>query len=98
MGLLFQNLTLVPPVEFSYNLLAIKIAKYTSHAVGDLSYSDPILLIPPVFKLFYSLLNKIYYYDSVQSRKQSHNWRGRLYKSKSSSPVWKIILYHNVDN
>jgi len=37
--------------------LAIKIAKYTSHAVGDLSYSDPILLIPPVFKLFYSLLS-----------------------------------------
>jgi len=28
--------------------------KYTSHAVGDLSYSDPILLIPSVFKLFYS--------------------------------------------
>jgi hypothetical protein len=51
MGLLFQNLTLVPPVKFSYNLLSIKIAKYTSHAVGDLFYSDPILLIPPVFKL-----------------------------------------------
>lgn len=56
MGLLFQNLTLVPPVKFSYNLLSIKIAKYTSHAVGDPSYSDPILLIPLVFKLFHILL------------------------------------------
>jgi len=44
-----------------YNLLSIKIAKYTSHAVGDLAYSDPILLIPPVFKLFYTLLTmKVY--------------------------------------
>ena len=29
--------SLVPPVEFSYNLLSIRIAKYTSHAVGDLT-------------------------------------------------------------
>jgi hypothetical protein len=80
-----------------YNLLSIKIVKYTSHAAGDLSYSDPILLIPRVFKLFYILLIKIYYYDSVQSRKQSHNWRGRLYKSSRPHQFAKKILYQIIE-
>ena len=76
-----------------YNLLSIKIVKYTSHAAEDLSYSDPILLIPRVFKL----LIKIYYYDSVQSRKQSHNWRGRLYKSSRPHQFAKKILYQIIE-
>jgi hypothetical protein len=56
------------------------------------SYQNP--LVPPVFtKFIYILLIKIYYYDSVQSRKQSHNWRGRLHKPSRPHQFAKKILY-----